>query len=116
LRVWQQNLNKSLSAQQDMLGSLKPSKYDIALLQEPHFDFKHQSRTNLRFTSIYPTPHSTYPDRSRSLILMNTHLSSSSWSQIPLESSDMTAVELTGEFGMLRIINVYNDCDHNDAL
>ncbi|KAJ6570536.1 hypothetical protein DFH09DRAFT_1080093 [Mycena vulgaris] len=98
LRLWQQNLNKSLRAQLDMLQSLKPARYDIALLQEP-------SRTNVRFTAVYPTPHVQHPELSRSLILVNTLLPSSSWSQIPLDSSDFTGVELSGEFGIIQVIN-----------
>ncbi|KAJ7198865.1 hypothetical protein GGX14DRAFT_352273, partial [Mycena pura] len=118
LRVWQQNLNKSLQAQLDMLQSLKPHKYDLALIQEPYMDFRNKSRTNLRFTAVYPAQHDSDvdPQRSRSLILVNTHLPSSSWSIIPIPSPDITAVELRTPAGLLRIINVYNDCDHNDSL
>ncbi|KAJ7191577.1 hypothetical protein GGX14DRAFT_341354, partial [Mycena pura] len=116
LRVWQQNLNKSLQAQLDMLQSLKPQKYDLALIQEPYMDFRNKSRTNLRFTAVYPAQHDLHPKRSRSLILVNTHLASSSWSTIPIPSPDITAVELRTPAGLLRIINVYNDCEHNDSL
>ncbi|KAJ6481017.1 hypothetical protein C8R45DRAFT_831717, partial [Mycena sanguinolenta] len=116
LCVWQQNLNKSLRAQLDMLHSLKPDRYDIALIQEPHVDFQNRSRTNLRFTAVYPTLHAERPGLSRSLILVNTNIPSHSWTQIPLDSSDLTGIELTGEFGTIRLINVYNDCDHNQAL
>ncbi|KAJ7113046.1 hypothetical protein C8R44DRAFT_586842, partial [Mycena epipterygia] len=116
LKVWQQNLNKSLHAQHEMLQSLKPQKYDLALIQEPYLDHNNCSRTNLRFTAVYPTLHTTESARSRSLILVNTALPSNSWSPIPLPSSDLTGVELRGPSGTIRIINVYNDCDHNDAL
>ncbi|KAJ6627684.1 hypothetical protein B0H10DRAFT_1663533, partial [Mycena sp. CBHHK59/15] len=110
------NLNKSLIAQSDLLGSLKPNKYHLALLQEPYIDHLQQSRTNPRFISVYPTPHKKSPERSRSLILVNSHLSSSAWTQIPIDSSDMTAIELKGEFGIIRVFNLYNDCDHNSTL
>ncbi|KAJ6457696.1 hypothetical protein C8R45DRAFT_757768, partial [Mycena sanguinolenta] len=116
MRVWQQNLNKSLRAQLDMLHSMKPEHYDIALIQEPYVDFRNKSRTNLRFTVVYPTPHAGRPGLSRSLILVNTNLPSHSWTQIPLDSSDLTGIELTGDFGIVRLINVYNDGDHNQAL
>ncbi|KAJ7429941.1 hypothetical protein B0H11DRAFT_1766002, partial [Mycena galericulata] len=116
LRIWQQNLNKSLQGQIDMLQSLKPKKYDLALIQEPNIDFRNKSRTNLCFTAVYPALHDTDPKASRSLILVNTHLPSSSWSVIPLPSSDITAVELRTSAHTIRIINIYNDCEHNDAL
>ncbi len=41
LRVWQQNLNKSNVAQQDMLSKIFTTDYDIIALQEPYIDFKH---------------------------------------------------------------------------
>ncbi|KAJ6471212.1 hypothetical protein DFH09DRAFT_810300, partial [Mycena vulgaris] len=88
----------------------------LALIQEPTIDFLGKSRTNLRFTPVYPTRHTDAPKATRSLILVNTHLPSSSWSVIPLDSSDMTAIELRGPFGIIRVVNIYNDCDHNDAL
>lgn len=117
LRVWQQNLNRSLHAQLEMLSSLKPHKYDIALIQEPYTDFRGESRTNSRFTSVYPTPHVGPRKReTRSLVLVNTRIPSSSWSPIPFDSPDITAIELRGEFGIIRVINIYNDCEHNDAL
>jgi hypothetical protein len=48
--------------------------------------------------------------------LVNTQLPSASWSQIPIDSPDLTTVELRGTFGVIRMINIYNDCDHNEAL
>ncbi|KAJ6495891.1 hypothetical protein DFH09DRAFT_946114, partial [Mycena vulgaris] len=116
LRIWQQNLNRSLAAQLDMLQSLNPNKYDIALMQEPTMDQRNRSRTNLRFHAVYPTHHATAPNSTRSLILVNTHLPSSSWSPIPLDSGNLTGIELHLPSGIIRIINVYNDCNHNAAL
>ncbi|KAJ7123432.1 hypothetical protein C8R44DRAFT_578268, partial [Mycena epipterygia] len=81
--------------------------YHLALLQEPYIDHLNESRTNPRFISVYPTPHKTSHERSRSLILVNSHLSSSSWTQIPIDSSEMTAIELRGDFGTVRVFNLY---------
>ncbi|KAJ7156850.1 hypothetical protein C8R43DRAFT_883493, partial [Mycena crocata] len=116
LRIWQQNLNKNLISQIHCLAAAKPEIYDLVLIQEPHIDFRSVSRSNLRFASIYPPTHSRRPTSSRSLILVNTRLPSTSWSVIPIASRDVTAIELRGEYGTLRIINIYNDCEHNDAL
>jgi endonuclease/exonuclease/phosphatase family metal-dependent hydrolase len=98
------------------MKSLKPDRYDIALIQEPYYDMNHKSRTNLCFTLVYPASHAVDPGKSHSLILVNTQLPSSSWSQIPIDSLDLTAIELRGTFGVIRVINIYNDCEHNDAL
>ncbi|KAJ7836292.1 hypothetical protein B0H13DRAFT_1558133, partial [Mycena leptocephala] len=116
LRIWGQNLNKSLDAQIDFLHSLGRNYYDIALLQEPHIDFRGVSRAGRAWVSVYPPTHSSDQKATRSAILMNAHLPSSMWKPVPIGSPDVTAVELTGVFGTIRIINIYNDCNHNEAL
>ncbi|KAJ7042936.1 hypothetical protein C8F04DRAFT_945023, partial [Mycena alexandri] len=116
LRLWQQNLNKSLDSQLDFLHSLKPSVYDIALIQEPHIDFRGVSRSNRAFVSVYPPTHAENQRATRSLILVNSNIPSSSWTVIPIPYPDVTAIELVGNFGTVRIINVYNDCNHNGAI
>ncbi|KAJ7869791.1 hypothetical protein B0H13DRAFT_1457417, partial [Mycena leptocephala] len=90
--------------------------YDIALLQEPHVDFRGVSRAGRAWVSVYPPTHSGNQRATRSVILMNSHLPSSMWKPVLIDSPDVTAVELRGEFGTIRIVNVYNDCNHNEAL
>ncbi|KAJ7123911.1 hypothetical protein C8R46DRAFT_928113, partial [Mycena filopes] len=116
LRLWQQNLNKSLDSQLDFLHSLKPSVYDIALIQEPHIDFRGVSRSNRAFISVYPPTHTKNQRGTRSLILVNARIPTSSWSVIPIPSPDITAIEIVGDFGTVRFINIYNDCTHNEAI
>jgi ribonuclease HI/exonuclease III len=117
LSIWQQNINKSLLAQLDMLSMVK-KEHDIILIQEPHIDFKGMSRANTHYTPIYPyrhlDNHATNP--SRSLILMSNALDASAWIPITIPSPDITAVQIAGPFGTIRIFNVYNDCKHNHAL
>ncbi|KAF7337390.1 RNA-directed DNA polymerase from transposon X-element [Mycena sanguinolenta] len=38
------------------------------------------------------------------------------WSQMQLDSPDMVAVEIRGEFGTLRVVNIYNDGGHDETL
>ena len=38
LQIWQQNINKSLEGQLDLLQSLKENNYDIVAIQKPHID------------------------------------------------------------------------------
>lgn len=117
LKIWQQNINKSLAAQLDMLQSLKPRKYDIALIQEPYLNHNDRSLTNLQFTSVLPSaPPQHTPTQSQSLILVNTALPSDSWLPILLLSSDLMGVELRRPYRIIQIINVYNDGDNNNAL
>lgn len=117
LKIWQQNLNKSLDAQNDFLHRLNPDVYDMALIQEPHFDFRGVTRANRRWVSVTPPTHTPNQAVTRSLILVNICLPSASWTAIPIPSPDITAVQIAHEtFGTLRFINVYNDCVHNNAL
>ncbi|KAJ7866878.1 hypothetical protein B0H13DRAFT_1493530, partial [Mycena leptocephala] len=52
----------------------------------------------------------------RSMILVNIRLPSSSWVAIAIPSPDITAVQFHGTFGTIRFINIYNNCTHNNAL
>ncbi|KIK76604.1 hypothetical protein PAXRUDRAFT_110044, partial [Paxillus rubicundulus Ve08.2h10] len=54
LRVWQQNLNKARSAQQDMLRDLDPDKFDLAVIQEPVINLINLTTTNSWWNIIYP--------------------------------------------------------------
>jgi hypothetical protein len=117
LRIWQQNLNKSLLAQLDALSSIE--SYDILAFQEPHIDFLGNSRANSHFTPIYPSNHNNTGNnktKTRSLILINKRLSSDAWTRIDLDSSDVTAVQIKGEHINISIFNIYNDCKHNNSL
>src|ERR1700733_13261664 len=57
LRIWQQNLNRSLEGQLDLLQSLKAADYDLVMLQEPCIDFLGRTRSNLHWMVIYPRQH-----------------------------------------------------------
>jgi len=54
LKIWQQNLNRSLEGQLDLLQSMKDKSYDIAAIQEPHIDFLGQTRSNPYWMVLYP--------------------------------------------------------------
>jgi hypothetical protein len=116
LLIRQQNVNKSLLSQLDLLESLKRDDYDICVIQEPYIDFKGKSRANRYWTVIYPNTHQEHPDSTRSIILINANLCTDTWKQVKFQHPDITAVELCGQFGTLRIINIYNDCHNNNAL
>ena len=115
LRIWQQNLNKSPIAQQDLLQSMADD-YDFAMLQELYINFLGHTRANSKWIPIYPTNHLQNPNATHSIILVSTHISTNMWTPITFKLPDLTGIQLHGEFGTLRILNVYNDCDHNDTL
>ncbi|KAJ7118525.1 hypothetical protein C8R43DRAFT_817604, partial [Mycena crocata] len=81
--------------------------YDIALIQEPYIDFRGVGRANRRFASIYPPSHTPNHRATRSVIFIGTQLPSASWTAIPIQSPDVTAVEIWGNYGTIRIFNIY---------
>ncbi|KAI9569830.1 hypothetical protein HD554DRAFT_2019714, partial [Boletus coccyginus] len=108
--IWQQNLNKSNTTQQRFLSNLNPNIYDVATIQEPTINYVNLTVTNPRWNTIYPTVHETKDaTHMRSVILVNKNLSKDSWRTIPIKSLDITAIELTGDWGKVHIYNVYND-------
>ena len=116
LNIRQQNVNKSLISQLDLLASLRRDDYDICAIQEPYIDFNGKTRANRQWVTVYPITHKEHPDATRSVTLVNADLLTDTWRQIQLQHPDITAIEMTGEFGTLRIINIYNDCNNNSTL
>jgi hypothetical protein len=116
LTIWQQNLGKSLDTQSDLLHSLKLKHYDIATLKEPYIDFRGRSRATLHWHVLYPTLHSHSERITQAVTLVNTRLPTDTWTQIPINSSDIVGLQLHGDFGTIWLINIYNDGDHNKVL
>ncbi|KAJ7334320.1 hypothetical protein DFH08DRAFT_707268, partial [Mycena albidolilacea] len=116
IHIWGQNLNKSLTAQSTFYHSLDANIYDLTLVQEPHFDFRGLSRVKRAYTSVYLQSHAAQHKATRSAIWVNSSIPSSNWQTIPMASPDITAIDLYSNFGTLRVVNVYIDCEHNDAL
>ncbi|KAJ7362926.1 hypothetical protein DFH08DRAFT_683329, partial [Mycena albidolilacea] len=107
-RIWNQNLNKSLDAQIDLLHNLSPHYFHLALLQEQCCDFRGLSRSTRGFVSIYPPSHAKDLRASRSMILVNARLPASAWRVVNIQSPDITAIDYFGEaFGTIRIVNIY---------
>src|ERR1700684_1377247 len=88
LRIWQQNINRSLEGQLDLLHTLKAEKYDIVAIQEPHIDFLGRTRANPHWSVIYPKHHLVDPRKSRSVILVNRSLSTNNWDDLDIASNE----------------------------
>lgn len=114
LRIININVNKSIHSQTDFLNRLDPREWDIVCIQEPGFDFRHTTRSTRKWTVVYPKGHDLKVKRTRSIILVNAELPTSSWKALPVESVDVAAVQLTGKYGKIRVFSVYND-QKNDA-
>jgi len=116
LRIWQQNLNKSLIAQQHLLNTASPQDWDILLLQEPWFG-NTVTRATHSWRVLYPDIY--YEDKTanlRSIILINTNLSTDNYEQIQFQNTDVTGVRIMTSTGPVTVLNVYNDCNHNAAI
>lgn len=118
LKIWQQNLNKSSTCQHDLISSGKLAKegIDIIALQEPHINPFGNTVSARDWTTIFPTTHSKEPAKTRSIILIRSSMVTDTWSQIDIDSEDITAIEIRGDWGKLAIFNTYIDCEHDRAL
>ncbi|KAF9235753.1 hypothetical protein BU15DRAFT_20990, partial [Melanogaster broomeanus] len=110
LRIWQQNLNTSRTAQLSLLNGPLANNWDILALQEPHINVMKNTSSTKRFHAIYPSTRYSSPDiKSRAVTLISTSLNTNSWTQLPFPSPDIIVIQLVGEFGHCTIFNIYND-------
>lgn len=116
LRIYQLNCNASNDTQLIMLNSLNPIDWDIVALQEPYIDFNGVTRATHPWRVVYPSRHYRFPKETRSVMLINKNLATNHWESLPLDTSDITAIRMSGDFGKIRIFNVYNDCTHSRTL
>lgn len=116
LQFQQQNMNKSLISQLDLLASLRRDEYDICAIQEPYINFNGKTHANRQWTTIYLNTHKVHPGATRAVILVNANIPTDNWKQIHIQHPDIMAIEMTGDFGTLHILNIYNDCKNNSSL
>ncbi|OBZ69760.1 RNA-directed DNA polymerase from mobile element jockey [Grifola frondosa] len=116
LRIWQQNLNKSLDAQLDLLHTATPNDFDLLLLQEPYLDHLNLTRANHHWTVVYPARHLDSDSRTRSVILVSRKLSTGAWVPISIPSSDLTAITITTASTPVHIFNAYVEGDKDRTL
>ena len=116
VNIWQQNLNKSDIAQQDLINSINPNKYDIIALQEPYIDFLGNTCANPRWYPLLPAAHHDNPKKTQAITLINKHLLSSSWQQNKVNTQDIVSVSIATLAGTSTILNIYNDGDHPRSL
>src|SRR5882724_894888 len=116
IKIRQQNLNKSLTAQSDMLQLLDPDEYDIATIQEPNLNHNHNSHASHNWFTLYPKEHYAILNKTRSIMLMNKRILTNKWSQIDLTSSDVTAIQMQTLSGPVILINMYNDVRNSEGV
>jgi len=50
------------------------------------------------------------------VILVSPRIDTASWTDLRINSPDITAIELHTDFGKIQIFNIYNDCEHGRSL
>ena len=85
------------------------------LIQEPYIDFLGNSRAISQWWTIYPTNYIN-KQKTHSLILINTLISTDSWSQICIPYPNITAIKLHTNNQTIHIFNIYNTADNSDTI
>ncbi|KAG2071041.1 hypothetical protein BDR04DRAFT_1017112, partial [Suillus decipiens] len=57
LKIWQQNLNASLVAQESLMNSPDVIQQDLLIIQEPHINFLHNTCASHHYHILYLTHH-----------------------------------------------------------
>ncbi|KZP26981.1 hypothetical protein FIBSPDRAFT_731435, partial [Athelia psychrophila] len=107
LQILNINVNKLLAAQTDILNRTNPADWDILCIQEPCFDFRDTTRGTLKWTMVYPRKHNNKVKRTRALMLVNVKLPTTSWKELPVDLVDVAGIQMTGNYGALRIYSIY---------
>ncbi|KAG2740531.1 hypothetical protein P692DRAFT_201728011, partial [Suillus brevipes Sb2] len=118
-KIWQQNLRKSSNAWEHLLKNLNPDNFDMACIQEPFLNpvnLANASSLRRYWDVVYPTGHHTNQNRTQVIMLINKKISKNKWHAIPIQSTNVMAIELSGDFGKVRFYNIYNPCDHDGTL
>jgi len=116
LRIWQQNLNKSLTAQLHLINTARPNDWDILVLQEPWIGHT-GTRSSPHWRVLYPNTHFTDNSKTqRSLIFINTNIPTNSYEQVQFNNADVTGVCIMHGTQKTILVNVYNDCNHNKSI
>ena len=108
LRIWQQNLNTSFSAQHSLLNSIRPNDYDVITIQEPHINSFNNTISNCHYHVLYPTMHFIKPSpKTRAVTLISMEIDPNAWQQIPFPSLDVVVLQFTRPFGKCVVFNIY---------
>ncbi|KAF9480704.1 hypothetical protein BDN70DRAFT_804789, partial [Pholiota conissans] len=109
LRILQINLNKSNKGHLDLINKPLSKDWDIILIQEPHITKMGLIRTPKKYTIVYPPDrYKDGADPVRSVIMVNTQLTSSSWRAINIRgNNDITAIQISNGQKQLTIFNIY---------
>ena len=118
LTIWQQNVNKSPASQHNLISNnwLVSIGTGLVVLQEPAINAFNLTIASKDWVTIYPSTHGDENNRTRSITLIRSSISTDHWTQLEFPSSDVTVVQLNGTWGKLTIFNIYNEGKSNDTI
>jgi len=115
LRILSLNCQKSPDVLLSLINNTNPQDWDILCIQEPPTDIRTRpGLTNRYWTPILPPIEPDHHRPIRSLILINSFIPTSNFTQIRHNHPDITAVLLRHQ--NLLIISIYNPPDSNDTI
>jgi len=115
LLICQQNVNKSLTAQNDFLHHLDLNTYNFAMIQEPYLDSNHNSHATCHWYTIYPK-HYVMLSWTRLILLVNRWIAMDAWHQVDIRLPDVTAISIYTGKGKVLLVNMYNDSSQHQGL
>ena len=94
IKIWQQNVNKSRICQHDLISSARliEERIDIIALQEPAISDFAVTIASKDWRVIYPNTHAKEPQKTRTVILIRADIPTDNWTQIDIETGDITAL------------------------
>jgi len=101
---------------QNMTIQAAPNNYDVICIQEPYFDRLGLTRATAGWYVVYPTKHRKEEEsRTCSVILVNRRMATRTWTQIKVDSVDISAIKISNENTTISIYNIYNDCTNDES-
>ena len=84
------------------------------LIQEPYTTTFNAIWTPANFRPIFPINRLQNEEQIHSVIWVNKRLNTNKWIELEISNTnDITAIQLTGQYGKILIFNIYDDCNHS---
>jgi hypothetical protein len=118
ITIWQQNVNKSGTCQHNLISSVALARQgiDVVALQELAINMFGATIASRDWIPGYPLTHSNAPHKTRSVLLVRSNILAEQWKQVNFPSGDVMVIQLSGSWGNVYILNIYNDCKKNDII
>jgi hypothetical protein len=90
---------------------------DILILQEPYFDSFQNTKASPHWHVLKPTDHKKLGEPITAITMINKRLSTGQWMQLDIPNTqDLVGLQLSGPFGTVSILNIYNNQHHDHTL